>query len=190
MTDATVLSGPTPAGYRRPFAPLEFVQRLRWKYFPPKSGMEMWAEKELARLLGDPDGDDLQRIMNKHLLKMIRQFGREGHSGGSAGYAIWALGKLLSWEPLTPLTGEDSEWNDISDMSGGPMWQNNRCGRVFKGADGRAYDIDGKVFREPSGVSFTNFDSRVYVTFPYTPATKIIDVGDDGKPPKAAKRKG
>jgi hypothetical protein len=159
-----------------------FFSRLKWKFFPGKSGLESFAERELSRLLGDPDGDGMQREMNKHLLRMVRTFAREGHSGFSAGYAVSILQKLLRYEPIGPLTGDADEWIDVSEMSGGPMWQNTRCSRVFKGADGRAYDIDGRVFMEPSGVSFTGRGSCVYVTFPYTPHTEYVRVGEDGEP--------
>jgi len=48
--------------------------------------------------------------------------------------------------------------------------------QVFKDADGRAYDIDGRVFREPNGCCYTSSDSRVYITFPYRPKTEYVDV--------------
>lgn len=184
MTAAT-LSGPTPVGWRKPSLLDRAVgayQRLRFRYFPPKSGLETFAERELARLLGDPDGDDMQIEINRHILRMVRTFAREGHSGGGASYAIPILAKLLRYEPLGPITGEDSEWNDIGEMSGEPMWQNNRCSHVFKGADGRAYDIDGRVFVEPNGCAFTGQGSRVWIEFPYTPSRVEIAVGEDGEP--------
>ena len=165
-----------PAGSYRPgvFCRLRYaLQGARYRWFPPKSNAESFAEAELARI---PCGDDpMQKAMNAHVLKMVRTFAREGHSGFSASYAIAQLERLLRFEPLSPLTGEDDEWNDISDMSGEPMWQNRRCGRVFKGADGRAYDIDGKVFRDADGISYTSRESRVYVTFPYTPTTEFVE---------------
>lgn len=132
------------------------------------------AERELA-LLGGAD-DQMQQAMNEHLLKMVALFAEEGHSGFSAGYALGCLKKLLAFEPLTPLTGADDEWNDMSKYSNEPTWQNNRCSRVFKRADGTAYDIDGKVFVEPSGTAFTSGDSHVPVTFPYVPKTEYVEV--------------
>lgn len=57
--------------------------------------------------------------------------------------------------------------------------QNKRCSHVFKDKDGNAYDIDGKVFREPDGCCFTSKDSFVPVTFPYTPKTEYVDVPKD-----------
>jgi len=69
----------------------------------------------------------------------------------------------------------------VSDTFGGrgdKLYQNKRCGRVFKDESG-AYDIDGKVFYEwytdENGEKFkshyTSRDSRVPVTFPYRPTT-------------------
>jgi len=86
---------------------------------------------------------------------------------------------LAMFEPIVPLTGEDWEWT-LLDYGVDPKWQNKRCGRVFKDADGRAYDIDGIVFyewfedenHERHKSHFTGKESRVYVTFPYTPTTE------------------
>lgn len=173
----------------RPNRIAEAYGRLKWKFFPGKSGLETFAERELARIGDDDDdGGEMQREMNKHILRMVRTFAREGHSGFSAGYAVSILQKLLRYQPLGPLTGEDGEWNDVTDMNGEPMWQNNRCGHVFKGADGRAYDIDGRVFIEPSGAAFTGSGSRVWVTFPYTPNRVEIMVNEEGDPPEGPTR--
>jgi len=67
-------------------------------------------------------------------------------------------------KPLTPLTGEDDEWNDIGD--GGSL-QNKRYSAVFKNKDGTAYNIEGKVFTDDGEVWYRCKDSRVNVTFPY-----------------------
>jgi hypothetical protein len=108
------------------------------------------------------------------ILELVDTFAKQGHSGFSGNYVLKAFGKLADFEPLTPLTGEDSEWNECGDG----VWQNNRCSHVFKQADrfdGQAYDINGRVFREPSGSCYTGKDSMVPVTFPYTPTTVYVD---------------
>jgi hypothetical protein len=81
------------------------------------------------------------------------------------------------FEPIAPLTGEDWEWND----TGHGTFQNKRASHVFKDYDGNTYDIEGKVFWEWSGTKeepyksyYTCRDSRVPVTFPYTPPEKPI----------------
>ncbi len=136
------------------------------------------AERELD-LIGMTDGGDMNGMMRKHILHMIEEFAKEGHSGFSASYAINCLEKLLRFQPLSPLTGEDWEWVDVAEQNGGTLWQNARCSHVFKDPIG-AYDISGKVFwewytdpetGEKSKSYFTSADSRVPVTFPYVPTT-------------------
>ena len=142
-----------------------------------------YAESELDRI-GMTDDDDMNGMMRKHLLHMVKEFSEEGHSGFSASYALQCLEKLLRFKPLSPLTGEDDEWGDVSNVSGEPMFQNKRCSSIFKhGKDGEAYDIDGKVFWEwytdnETGEKhksyYTGKGSRVPVTFPYTVPDKPI----------------
>lgn len=124
-------------------------------------------------LPGDRLGNEMQDMMEKHIIRMVREFSREGHSGSSAPYAIGLLEKLLMFKPLLPLTGEDNEWNEVGDGK----FQNRRCSHVFKNSkDGQAYDSEGRIFREPGGACFTSNESRVYITFPYTPEREVVDV--------------
>lgn len=125
------------------------------------------AKHELSLLASD----EMQDAMNTHLLKMVEAFADEGHSGFSASYAISVLERLLRYEPLTPLTGADDEWSEYSPG----RFQNKRCGHVFKDQDG-PYDSEGRIFREPSGSCYQNRESRVAVTFPYTPVREYVDV--------------
>ncbi len=135
-----------------------------------------YAESELDRI-GMTDDGDMNGTMRKHLIHMVHEFAEEGHSGFSASYALQCLKKLLNFKPLSPLTGEDDEWTEVSQRSGYPHFQNKRCSTVFKdGKNGQAYDINGKVFwewiRDGDGNAYksyyTCYESRVPVTFPYT----------------------
>lgn len=147
------------------------------------SALVAFAQSELARLYDGKEPDnDYDRAGRDAVLELVKTFAEQGHSGFSAAWTLSMAKRLMAWEPLTPLTGEDSEWNDIGDLNGAPCWQNNRLSRVFKGADGRAYDIEGRVFREAGGACFTGQGSRVYIEFPYVPSTEFIDVGEDGEP--------
>ena len=124
--------------------------------------------------------DEMQEMICKHVMKLLEVFADEGHSGSSAPYAINLFKQLASFEPVAPLTGEDWEWTDVSEYGGrddGPLFQNKRCGHVFKDNDG-AYDSDGIIWYdwhtdEETGekykTHFTSRESRVPVTFPYTP---------------------
>jgi hypothetical protein len=135
--------------------------------------MHEHAKHELDIIGLKEDSDEMDRAMRNHILKMVEVFSDEGHSGFSAGYALAILSKLLKFEPLTPLTGEDSEWNLVSEIDN--LYQNRRCSHVFK-SNGKSYDINGKVFVQEDGVSYTSVDSRVDVTFPYTPKTEYVKV--------------
>jgi hypothetical protein len=140
------------------------------------SNLINYAESELSRIgMGADTTDEMNKAMHDHIITMVKAFSDEGHSGMSAGYALSILKKVLAYEPLTPLTGEDSEWTEV----GGGVFQNKRCSRVFKHADrfdGQAYDINGKVFVDEGGAAYTSSDSRVPVTFPYTPITEYVEV--------------
>jgi len=158
------------------------------------SNMMKFAESELDIIGLVDDGDEMNGAMRKHILHMIHEFSKEGHSGFSANYAVNLLSKLLKYEPLTPLTGDDSEWMEISKemtiCNTGTLYQNKRLSRVFKDDNG-AYDSEGKIFWEwysspdiddgkPYKTYFSCRGSRVPVTFPYTP-TQVYEehVGEE-----------
>jgi hypothetical protein len=131
--------------------------------------------------------DEMQEAICNHVMKLLEVFDDEGHSGSSAPYAINLFEKLAMFKPLAPLTGEDWEWVNVAEQNGGPLWQNKRCGHVFKDNEG-AYDINGIVFYDwyvnENGDRhksyFTGKDSRVPVTFPYTPTTEYREYVDNG----------
>ena len=134
------------------------------------SNLRTHAENELRAIGMLRSSDEMSKTMSDDILQIVDVFSAQGHSGFSAGYAIGVLTKLLRFEPLGPLTGVDEEWTDL----GGGLFQNKRCSHVFK-ENGVAYDINGIVWRDPDGATFTNFESRVPVTFPYTPTSEIRD---------------
>lgn len=129
------------------------------------SNLVKWAEKELNRLV--KNDDEMQQEINKDILEIVKVFSEQGHSGFSASYALNIITRLLDWKPIGALTGEEDEWIDV----GNNTCQNNRCSAVFRrGKDNStAYYLDGKVFSDDGGETwYTNQDSVVPVTFPYT----------------------
>lgn len=138
--------------------------------------------------------DEMQGMICNHVLALLDVFAGEGHSGYSAPYAINLFSTLAKFEPVVPLTGKDWEWNNVSDVSGREMYQNKRCGAVFKSPDcfdGQAYYLDGKVFWEwyksnEDGEIFKSYytgkDSRVPIEFPYTPKTEYVFVATEKFP--------
>lgn len=133
-----------------------------------KNNYVLHAEREF-KSLGWPGKDKMQKAICKEVIELLNLFAKGGHSGTSAPYAINLFEKLANFKPIGPLTGKDNEWCEVADG----VFQNKRCSNVFK-QDGKAYDIDGKVFIDADGFSYTNFKSRVPVKFPYTPKTIYI----------------
>lgn len=124
-------------------------------------------ELELAKAGDSLYGD----MLPDAVLEIIKVFSTQGHSGKSAGIVTQMVEKLMRFEPLTPLTGDDDEWTEVS----AGLFQNKRCSHIFW-ENGEAYDGQGRIFREPDGSCFQNSKSRVPVTFPYTPKTEYVDV--------------
>lgn len=138
------------------------------------------AKKELDLIgMKEDSEDEMDTMMRRNILEVVEIFSKQGHSGFSAGEAINILDKLLRFQNLSPLTGEDDEWMDMSEYCDGePLWQNIRCYNVFK-TPNECYDINGRVFVDKDGYHYTNaIKSRVPVTFPYTPHTEYVNDTD------------
>lgn len=123
--------------------------------------------------------DDMQKAICEHVMALLDVFEKEGHSGSSATYAIDLFSKLAKFEPISPLSGDDSEWNEI----GNGNYQNNRCSHVFKHAgrfDGKPYDAESVIFWEwytaEDGKKFKSYftsrESAQVIEFPYVPTRR------------------
>lgn len=141
----------------------------------PEDNLIHHARRELEIAGMFSKDSDYAGMLGESTINLMKLFSLEGHSGFSAAMQTSLFQKVSRFEPLTPLTGADDEWNEVGDG----YWQNRRCSHVFKDADGRAYDIQGRIFREPSGATYTGSGSRVFVTFPYTPTSETVDVPGD-----------
>lgn len=121
----------------------------------------------------DPNQDDIQAHIYQSVRKLLETFDEDGHSGMSAPYTINLFKRLALFEPISPLNGNKSEWEQIENGT----FQNKRCSHVFKDAeDVIAYDTRGKIFVEPDGVRFASRDSIVEITFPYIPNIEYVQV--------------
>ncbi len=106
----------------------------------------------------------------------------QGHSGGSAPYNANILANtiksVLLFKPLSPITGDISEWNHTGDGS----FQNNRLSSVFKeSADGKPYYLDAITWQgeddfDTFGGTIGGITSRQYIKLPFTPKTFYIHV--------------
>ena len=127
------------------------------------SNLVDYAKEELKRIGMIDSGEPYNDLVTKAILDLIELFASQGHSGFTASYTINTFSRLAMFKPLSPLTGENDEWNDIGDGT----LQNKRYSAVFKDKDGIAYNIEGKVFTDDGETWYTCRDSRVDVTFPY-----------------------
>jgi hypothetical protein len=150
-----------------------------WFVKPPKSNYVLHAERELIALGYDLNQkeEDPNKWICKNLFELLEVFGKQGHSGSSAPYCVNMFSKLALFEPLSPITCIDDEWNE----AGNNVFQNNRCSAVFKkGKDGRPYYLDAISWKtqDDSGWNGTaeEVSSRQYIKLPFTPKTFYIDV--------------
>ena len=138
------------------------------------------AEREL-KFIGYDGKDEYNNMAKAAIMELLTTFANQGHSGFSANYIVNLFNKLAKYETLSPLKGNDDEWNDVSDMSGDrkTLFQNNRDGRVFKNDDG-AFFTEAIIWTESGESSYTNKDSKRYIkSFPFTPKTFYVKVDKD-----------
>lgn len=156
------------------------------------------AENELRILLEncEPDERESQEHANREILAVMNLLASQGHSGYSIGYVLELVRKLANHQPLTPLTGEDSEWMEVGGGPDLPMFQNKRQSSVFKdGKDGQAYDINGRAFIDPEFPNSTYTRSvwgwsKIPVNFPYMPQkTVIVELDENSEPRDPVMRK-
>lgn len=104
------------------------------------------------------------------MIDILERFFDQWDSGGAVHAVAPILQRLISGQPLGPLTGADSEWFD--PMGDGIMLQNVRCGSVFKDwrdSNGRLSAAAGEGTMHVHDLDNPAWDG----TFPYDPATKL-----------------
>ena len=100
-----------------------------------------YAEREL-QLAGLFDADaDYGGMLATGALEIVDVFSNQGHSGMSASIMVELLEKLLRFQPLTPLTFGEEEWNMVQPH----IWQNKRDSRYFSNDGGKThYNVEEK----------------------------------------------
>lgn len=135
-----------------------------------KEDLSDYARKELE-LAGLFDKDsDYNGMLGEAALELIELFAKQGHSGLSAALVRELFDKLASYKPLTEISDDPDEWNDISEyQSGIPGWQSSRSPSCFSEDGGKTYwDIDEDYFfhededgtRWSGGLSVEEWDKR------------------------------
>ena len=123
----------------------------------------------------------MQDVINRDILEIVEKFSEQGHSGFSASYALSVLDRLLRYKPISALTGDESEWNEVSSGKDGmATYQNKRCSSVFKDVDSSGkivsiHDIDAIVVSDNGGITWFSsggFGLKKEITFPYLPTIR------------------
>lgn len=161
---------------------------------------QRYAQRELDILVKsslDPNDRPIIEPFIPEILALCEAFGKSGQSGGSAPFTAAAISraikKLLLQEPIVPITGIDDEWIDVAKYGDGTngsdsiLFQNSRCGGLFKNREGRCWYLDAIIWKgDTEGESGNDWDifsgtvdgvtSRQYVrSFPFTPKTFYIE---------------
>lgn len=153
---------------------------------------QQFAKRELD-ILEVTTPDAIITPFAKEILALCEAFGKSGQSGGSAPYTASAISqavkKLMLQEPICDVTGHESEWVDVSEISDGEiLWQNSRCSGLFKYPDGKLSYVHAIVWKGEE--DWDTFTGRVYIDekdfeligssqfakLPFKPKTFYIDV--------------
>lgn len=150
-------------------------------------------ELEIMRKSVEQDDELIIEPYVEAINNLLDIFGKQGHSGSSASLHSAVLSKtikaLTDFQILSPLTGEDDEWNDITFYHGEKhnpkkpkLYQNKRDSGVFKNEDGTCNYVTAIVFQgEDRWDRFTGSvagigSSQKIKEFPFMPKTFFLDV--------------
>jgi len=146
--------------------------------------LKEYAKRELDILGFTAEQDANMNFIRDRILTIIDDLEAEKIDEKEADFVVSSLYRSQKFMPLSALTGEDDEWipleEEEKDSSEGVVYQNLRCPKVFKEADGKAYNIEGIIFYEDDENGdrhyFTDYYSWVEVEFPYEvpPIPKIM----------------
>lgn len=87
----------------------------------------------------DPDG--LQTDWwAESLIAAVAEITHYGHSGGTIGFAVGMIEELIFFHPLSPITNNPDEWQNVTEYTDGTeMWQNRRDCRLFSHDEGQTW---------------------------------------------------
>lgn len=126
----------------------------------------------IDELINKDDSDGLQKVITENFYEIKNVMDR---IDSVSNWKWIILNKLIDNKPLTALTGEPDEWNDVTDwgyINEGKHYQNNRCSEVFKYVLDNgleiAYWINDEIYSDDGGLSWYGGGGlRKQITFPF-----------------------
>ena len=173
---------------RATYSVMAFVHNIKRRLFL-KRNVYRSMKPEIDRFMAEFDKENTDSFGREYkmgcinsALKAYCSLCADGHSGYSISETMAFLRRMVNHLPLTPLTEDESEWNEISDDEDGRLFQSTRCPNVFKtvSSNGTTYrDINRVVKLDlETGLEWSNgwvtkmVDERFPITMPYMPSGK------------------
>lgn len=147
---------------------------------------DAWAMHEISILT--KNSDSYMKACCNSAMKAYMSLRDDEHSGMSIGLTKTILNRLINGVPLTELTGDESEWSELTDSNDSVNYVeyvNNRCSSVYKKvyADGTVtYSwLDRYIFKDIHSSTtwhtgaFNNYLNKIFgeITFPFYPSNSI-----------------
>ena len=126
-----------------------------------------------------PTNDLVETIAVDTVLKLVEFCSRvEGLANDDVlNKTLEYFNELMHWKLLTPLTGDDKEWEDISDdyqMDRGQLYYNKRYRPLIKNASGQIIDTQAYKYVNMDGQRDYTIPCAKEVALPYTPKQEVI----------------
>lgn len=98
-----------------------------------------FAREELQRAGLFDEDSDYGGMIGKAVMDLVEVFAGQRHSGYSAGLTVHLFNKVALLEPITPITFERDQWNEV----GTGVFQHRRKSTVFSNDDLQTwYDLN------------------------------------------------
>lgn len=134
-----------------------------------ESYMIEYAKREMRIAWGeDYAKDPMQKMIADNVLELLQVVADQGHTNHTVKYMLGVFNRLVNYKPLTPLTGDDDEWEHFVWLDADEE-QNKRYGAVFRHNhdNSTAYNIEAVLFKDNEGFCYSTRGSKQPITFPY-----------------------
>lgn len=113
-----------------------------------------YAKNEL-QLAGLYNNSEYENKICESVIELLKVFQNQNHSGYSASIVIDLFNHLARYKNITPLNGNDDEWNIVEKNDNEILYQNKRNLNVFKSSiNNKPYYINSYVMKENNDDSY------------------------------------